>query len=94
MIILGNMQIWYRVGTCLSGQQRREIGAHFRPPASKDRRSTMQSTEVKVCKSVLLLCREAEGLGGRRKDRLEASEVAVKVADIRGLLDRRHKRRL
>lgn len=47
----------------------------------------MQGTKVKVCKGFLLLSGEAEGLGGRRQDWLESGELAVKVADIRGLLD-------
>lgn len=47
----------------------------------------MQGAEVEVCEGVLLLGREAEGLGGRRQDRLESSEVAVEVADVHGLFD-------
>lgn len=47
----------------------------------------MQGAEVEVCEGFLLLSREAEGLGGRRQDWLESSELAVKVADIHGLFD-------
>lgn len=53
----------------------------------------MQGAEVKVGKGFLLLSRKAEGLGGRRQDRLELSELAVEVADIHGLFDRRQERR-
>lgn len=51
------------------------------------RLSSMQGAEVEVCEGFLLLSREAEGLGGRRQDWLESSELAVKVADIHGLFD-------
>lgn len=53
----------------------------------------MQGAEVKVCEGFLLLGGEAEGLGGRRQDRLESSELAVKVADVHQLFDRRQERR-
>lgn len=53
----------------------------------------MQGAEVKVCEGLLLLRREAEGFGRRRQDGLEAGELAVEVADVRGLLDRWQERR-
>lgn len=46
------------------------------------RSSAVQGAEVKVCKGLLLLRREDEGFGWRREDRLEPSELAVKVADV------------
>ena len=42
----------------------------------------MQGAEVEVCEGFLLLVREDEGLGGRRQDWLESSELTVKVAHI------------
>lgn len=53
----------------------------------------MQGAEIEVCEGFLLLGREAEGLGGRRQDGLESSELAVEVADIHGLFDWRQERR-
>lgn len=53
----------------------------------------MQGAKVKVREHFLVLGREAEGLGGRRQGWLELSELAVEVADISGLLDRRQEGR-
>lgn len=54
----------------------------------------MQGAEVEVGEGLLLLCRQAEGLGRRRQDRLELSELAVEVADVPGFFDGRQERRL
>ena len=54
----------------------------------------MQSAEVEIHEGLLLLGGELEGFGGRRQDGLQLGEVAVEVADVRGLLDRRQERRL
>lgn len=53
----------------------------------------MQGAEVEVREGRLLLGGEAEGLGGRRQDGLQAGELAVEVADVRRLFDGRQERR-